>query len=75
MFKVICPHCKKEFECEMGGISLHCYDYRTKDGKQFAAAITDNITQCVECGKEFNLEECSTKENYGEVNDGSVAES
>lgn len=59
MIKVICPHCKKEFDCEFGGMSLHCYDYRTADGKQFAAAITDDITVCVACNNEFNLQENS----------------
>lgn len=63
MIKVTCPHCNKEFICDFGGVSLHCYDYQdVESGKRFCAALNDGITECISCGKEFNLREHSVVE-------------
>lgn len=62
MHKVVikCPHCGKVFDCRCGGMSLHCYDYQDmKTGKRFVAGLADDITECIECNKEFNLVEHS----------------
>lgn len=55
--KVICPHCKKEFNVKSNGCSLHCYDYITNDGRAFYMDHQTHTTECIECGKEFNFKE------------------
>lgn len=73
MFKVVCPHCKREYECEFNEASFHAVIYKTSDGKDIVTPVGDDITECPDCKKEFRLNEHSA--DCGEVNDGSVAES
>ena len=51
--KVTCPHCNTTYECTPNGISLHCYDYLTKDCKQLVGELSTGKIECITCGKIF----------------------
>lgn len=52
-FDVICPHCGTVFHCTPGGVSLHCWDYKTDDGRALCGILETGMLECLECGKEF----------------------
>lgn len=55
-FDLTCPHCNTTFRCYPGGYSLHCFDYRTVDGKTIYGTISTGMLVCPDCGKEFKEE-------------------
>lgn len=52
-FKVTCPHCKAEYICTPGGVSLHCWDYKIEGGGALYGILSTGELECPKCRKSF----------------------